>query len=113
MKILKVFLLTFVISFTVNTVNAQCDDPIGMTVIPITGYTFDVTVYSPEPRILAIFIEGENEGFVAEHPVTQFNATVSFAPEDYSPGKYLIHCGMKRSFFNKECYEGCTVDVDN
>jgi len=114
MKILKAFLLIFIISFAASTVSAQCDDfPIKMIIVPLTTSTFDVTVLSlAKDRRLVIDVEGPIGDIVAEHPVAELRTIVSFNEDDYSPGTYLISCGMKREGSLEGCVEGCTVDVD-
>lgn len=130
MKILKAFLLTFVISFIMNDANAQktttnpplCNDPeFGMQVErsqvePVGHLCFNVTVTSGSPQHLFIkTIEGCL--YESATTATSFTTTVCFGPNGCGespvfPFNNYITCGADMIDGAIWCREGCDVIVE-
>jgi len=129
MKILKALLLVFIISFTVNNVNAQFVDlnsilnpdespycsELSMEMIlfsrDIKFTCFDVTVTSTTPRFLFINA-GEGQIFESEAEVYSLTETVcTRTPLDIMTGFY-VECRMGDSNGNVLCSEGCLVFIE-
>jgi len=102
MKILKAALLTFIILFTINNVNAQeapsCYGDFSMVVTPI------------------LYVEAEgNQTVTSSSSEISLTTIVCFdkpSPHIIAP-EYLIECGLQNQQGDVTCREGCTVTIDH
>jgi len=123
MKILKAALLTFIILFTINNVNAQeapsCDGDFSMVVTPATHTLqqscFSVTV-SKLHEFGILYVEAEGNQTIASSS-SEFSLTTIVCFDKPSPHiiapEYLIECGLQKRQGDVTCREGCTVTIDH
>jgi len=125
MKILKVFLLTFVISFTMNGVNAQeiAFGPSYCENLPSFhmetnyhekgGVCVNVIITSDAPAYLLIqmgdcIVVSENETTIFAHTFCYDLGPCSISEQSPITGEVYVTCGVDGTL----CREGCWVAVE-
>jgi len=125
MKILKAILLIFIISLTVNNINAQIQsnpqhapDPeincgLIMSVEQITDSAeqacFEVTLFDEVSSGPILFIEAEGNPIQVSTELS-FTATVCTGRHG-RPKQFLIECGTKDDSGDIICKDSCTVGI--